>query len=291
MFGYVKPCKGQLRVCEYETYKAVYCGLCRQLGREYGPFSRLTLNYDFTFLALLHMSLSEDDRAFEPRRCMLNPLVKHPSLAQCPELEFSSGVAMMMFYFKALDNWNDGGFKTKLLALLCMPVSRHAYKKAAARYPKVAQILYDTISRQSELESEKCESVDLACEPTALALAGICGLLTEDAGQKRVLERFGYLLGRYIYLSDALDDLEEDERNHSYNAFLLRDKLTSPTGSELAEIRENAKGSLFLTIAELMKTYELLNLRRFKPILDNIIQLGLRDTIERILMPKETERR
>ena len=32
MFGYVKPCSAQLRVCEYETYKAVYCGLCKQLG-------------------------------------------------------------------------------------------------------------------------------------------------------------------------------------------------------------------------------------------------------------------
>lgn len=291
MFGYVKPCKPQMKVCEYETYKAVYCGLCKQLGHQYGPFSRLTLSYDFTFLALLDISLSGGKADFSAKRCMLNPLKKSPCCEPCEQLDFASGVAMMMFYFKALDNYKDGSLGTRTLALICMPFARHAYKKAAERYPDVAQILYETISRQSAIEEELCDSVDRACEPTALALSGICGLLSRDHSQQRVLERFGYLLGRYVYLSDALDDLEEDLQNHSYNAFLLREKIVSPDPVQLAAVRENAKGSLYLTIGELIKTYELLDLHDYKPILDNIIQLGLHDTVERILLPKETERR
>ena len=291
MFGYVQPSKGQLRVCEYEVYKAVYCGLCKQLGREYGPFSRLTLSYDFTFLAMLGMSLRPEPQALEPRRCLLNPLRKTPMCVPGEDLSFSCGTAMMMFYFKALDNYNDGDFRQKLLSLLCTPFARHAYKKAAERYPDVARVLYETISRQSELEEERCDSVDRACEPTALALSGICGLLSREPQERRVLERTGYLLGRYVYLADALDDLEEDLKNHSYNAFLLREKITSPDPERLREVRENAKGSLFLTIGELIKTYELLELQHYKPILDNIIHLGLRDTVERILLPKETEHR
>ena len=53
MFGYIKPSKGQLRICEYEAYQAVYCGMCHVLQREYGTVSRLFLNYDFVFLAML----------------------------------------------------------------------------------------------------------------------------------------------------------------------------------------------------------------------------------------------
>ena len=98
MFGYIKPFKGMLRVCEYETYKAVYCGLCKQLGREYGPFARLTLSYDFTFLALLDLSLSGEHLAFAPGRCMLNPLRKIPCCPSCGQRDFSSGVAMIMLY-------------------------------------------------------------------------------------------------------------------------------------------------------------------------------------------------
>ena len=290
MFGYIKPCKPQMRVCEYETYKAVYCGLCKQLGRKYGPFSRLTLSYDFTFLALLGLALKHENTAqFCPGRCLLNPIRRLPYLNDGPELNFSSGVAMMLFYYKALDNFNDGGFRDKALAALSMPFARFAYRKAAEQYPAAAQIIYEAISKQSLIEEERCDSVDEACEPTALVLSGICGLLSDDKSQKRILERFGYLLGRYVYLADALDDLEEDARQNSYNAFLLREHLTSPDAKQLAEIRENAKGSLFLTIGELIKTYELLELHTYQPILDNIIHLGLRDTVERIMMPKETE--
>ncbi len=292
MFGYVKPLKPQMRVCEYETYKAVYCGLCKQLGRTYGPFSRLTLSYDFAFLALLQMSLQEQPQAFSLRRCMLNPLKKAPCCEENESLKFAGGAAMLTLYFKLLDNYNDGGFGQRLVSLLCKPFVWFAYRKAADIYPETASILYETISRQSLIESERCDSVDQASEPTALALSGLCGQLSEDPSCKRVLLRFGYLLGRYVYLADALDDLEEDVRQGSYNAFLLREHLDgTPSDEQLAVIRENAKGSLFLTIAELEKTYDLLDLQHYKPILDNIVYLGLRDTVERILLPKETKRR
>ena len=48
MFGYVKTCTPQLRLCEWEAYRGIYCGLCRTLGRRFGPLARLTLSYDFT---------------------------------------------------------------------------------------------------------------------------------------------------------------------------------------------------------------------------------------------------
>ena len=35
MFGYVKPFKPHMRICEFETYNAVYCGLCKKLGKKY----------------------------------------------------------------------------------------------------------------------------------------------------------------------------------------------------------------------------------------------------------------
>ena len=53
MFGYVKVCKPELRVREYEEYKAVYCTLCKTLGKEYGVLSRVLLRYDATFYVLL----------------------------------------------------------------------------------------------------------------------------------------------------------------------------------------------------------------------------------------------
>ena len=72
---------------------------------------------------------------------------------------------------------------------------------------------------------------------------------------------------------------------------MLREHLDAPEPQRLADVRENAKGSLFLTIGEIIKAYELLELGEYKPILDNVIYLGLRETVERILLPKENEHR
>lgn len=289
MFGYIKPCKPQLRVCEYETYRAVYCGLCKQLGRQYGPFSRLTLSFDFTFLALLKMALTPSAVEFHPARCMLNPFKKHPCCGESESLSFSAGTAMILGYYKVLDNYQDGDLKKRTISVLCMPFAKHAYKGAADQYPQIAQIAYETISQQSAVEQALCDSIDLACEPTAQALSGICALL--DDRQQRVLGRFGYLLGRYIYMADALDDLEEDLKQHSYNPFLLREGITADSTSPelLFQVRERAKGSLYLTMSELAKAYSLLELHSFTPILDNIVHLGLHDAVERILLPKETK--
>ena len=76
MFGYVTPFKPELKIREFEVYKAVYCGLCRELGKRFGPAARLTLNYDFTFLALLAMSVREKPPLFEDFRCALHPTKK-----------------------------------------------------------------------------------------------------------------------------------------------------------------------------------------------------------------------
>ena len=64
MFGYIRIYKPQLRICEYETYRAVYCTLCRYLGRQMGVFSRLLLNYDYTFMAMLMIALSGEKPCF-----------------------------------------------------------------------------------------------------------------------------------------------------------------------------------------------------------------------------------
>ena len=65
MFGYIKTCTPQLRLCEWEAYRGIYCGLCRTLGRRFGPLARLTLSYDFTFYATLEMALEQGINYFD----------------------------------------------------------------------------------------------------------------------------------------------------------------------------------------------------------------------------------
>ena len=55
MFGYVKPDIRELKVKEYDAYRAIYCGICKSTGRSLGQAARLALTYDAVFLAAARM--------------------------------------------------------------------------------------------------------------------------------------------------------------------------------------------------------------------------------------------
>lgn len=280
MFGYIRVYKPDLKISEYETYKSIYCGLCQQLGREYTPLARMTLSFDFTFLAALNMALAEDKPVYTKRKCPANPL-KKCIMADLGEIQsHCCDCAVLMLWYKLEDDLKDHGTASRLRAAALYPAARLAYRKAAQRRPELDQLIGNSMRLQAETEAACTASVDLASEPTAQVLSGLFSTLSEDPVQKRVLERLGYLLGRYVYLCDALDDLEDDREKGNYNPFLA-DQSAGP------EQIETAIGTLYLTIAEAAKTFELLELKRFEPILANILYLGMKETVDSIVSKKE----
>lgn len=270
-----------MKMKEFDTFKAVYCGLCKQLGKVYGPFARFTLSYDFTFLALISLGMQEQCGGFKHQKCMVNPLKKKPCLMPCDDLTYSASAAMVMFYYKLKDNYEDGNFLDKCKSLLLMPFAASARKKARKLYSELDQIVGDTMKLQSEVEHSDSTKPDEAAQPTALALAKICENLSQDALDKRVLYRLGYLIGRYVYFIDALDDLEDDIRTGSYNIFYK--KFTSENIYDKEQIKEYAIGVINLTIAEIASTYELCSLNRYQTILNNIIYLGLHNSLHTVV--------
>lgn len=275
MFGYIKPFQPELKLNEYQAYKALYCGLCKQLSSAYGPFSRLTLSYDFVFLSMLALALSDDAPTFEKQGCFLNPLRKSPCCLPCPQQDYSAAIAMLLLYHKAQDSLQDSDSAARLAILPAWPLLKAAYNKASRLYPAPAQAMEQAMERQALLEKGRSGDIDLACEPTAQILAAVFAPLSEDEAQKRVLERLGYLLGRYVYLADALDDLEKDARTGAYNPLLLH-------GADMPERRAHATDALYLTIAEAGAAFELLEVKRFGSILQNILLLGLKNTVDLI---------
>lgn len=274
MFGYVTPFKPDLKIREYEAYKSVYCGLCREMGKRFGPFARLTLSYDFAFLAMFELAVKGRMPEFENCRCAVNPLKKKTCAKTCGELEFSSSIAMIMLHYKVLDNIQDSkGFK-KLWWTLIKPFSSPAYKKARKKYPKIEKDISEAMNRQYDLEKDGDCCVDEAADPTATALAAACKSI--DASRKDDLERFGYLLGRWVYLVDALDDIEKDRKTGNYNPFL------NGCGETPDDAKEYARGSINATAAELQLALEKLDIKVFRSIIYNVIYLGLADTLNKV---------
>ena len=272
MFGYIKVSKGELKIKEYELYRGVYCSLCKVLGKNYGLISRFTLNYDFTFLTLLNMSLKDGCDKFSKKSCPFNPLKKCNFCQKTDDFQMPAAAAMIMTYYKLLDNIADEKGIKKLAYLSLKPFLKSANKKAAAKYPQVEKIVADYIAQQTALEKEGCDQIDRAADPTAKALSQILMLCSEDEMQKRVLDRLGYCLGRYIYLLDAFCDLEEDIKKDNYN--VLKSKSAE-------EITPYIKSQIYFCINEAARAFELLDIKKYKTVLGNIIYLGLEDTAKK----------
>lgn len=276
MFGYIRIAKPELKVKEYEMYKAVYCSLCRSLGKYYGFLSRFTLSYDFTFLALLNMSLREGCDPIERKRCVCNPLKKCNYCKNTDALLMPSAAAMIMLYYKLKDNISDEKGIKKLGYFLLMPLFSGAHRKAAKLYPQVEKIVSAFISEQSALERDRCSELDRAADPTSKALAELLKLCSNDSVQQRVLERMGYCIGRYIYIIDAACDLSEDIKKGSYN--VLKYGLE---GDPDEYAKKRAVPQLYFCSNEAGKAFELLNIKKYKTILGNIIYYGLEDTFKK----------
>lgn len=270
MFGYIRAEKPELKIKEYEIYKAIYCSLCKKLGKSYGLISRFTLSYDFTFLALLNISLKDGCVNIEQKRCAFNPLKKCNYCKSEDDLEMPAAAAMIMTYYKLLDNIQDEKGIKKIGFWCLKPIFKSANKKAAKKYPQIEKFVADYIDRQTNLEKANCDMVDKAADPTAKVLSQILMLCSENTAQKRVLERLGYCLGRYIYLMDAFCDLEDDKKSGSYN--VLKNKT---------DVKPYIEGQLYFCINESAKAFELLDIKKFKTILGNIIYLGIEGTFKK----------
>lgn len=284
MFGYVKVCKPELRVREYEEYKAVYCTLCKILGKEYGQFSRVLLNYDATFYVLLRECATGGEMpCYKKGRCRFNPLKKCGYCENPSEIyREAAALTVLMSYQKVLDNLADGKGLKKIAAHLCKPFLRGKYKKAKAKYPFFAAQIENAMQKQAALESEHCASVDRAAEPSAKALEMIFAHGIAAENNRRVVSRVAYCVGRWVYLLDAYDDMREDLKYGAYNPFLEKFGITDATALSAKELHEQILRSVYMTVNEAAVSFALLSGTYHRGILENILQDGTQTATEAV---------
>lgn len=284
MFGYLRPLKPELKISEYQTYNAVYCGFCRALGAS-GKLLRLTLSYDFTFFSLLSLAVKEDFCGFETCRCPVKLFSKKACVKQNESLEYASDLAILMLYGKLKDNIcdRDGALLSRLALLYLSP----RYKKAAKRRSQENEALLNYLSAQAECEKQK-SGIDACAHPTAILLSSFFEKLSQDNEQKENLSRLGYVLGRWIYILDAADDLEKDYKKGSFNPLLTENNLSQ---KEIKRIKNEAELSLNIAISDACDTFLKLKLHHFGSIIENIIFLGLKNTQSAVLHAQSKKER
>ena len=287
MFGYVKVFKPTLRMGEYEIYKGIYCTLCKRLGKRYGVLSRFTLSYDMTFLALLQMALAEECGEFCPSRCSFNPTKRCLKAQNTAAIDRAADIGTILTYYKLKDTPADEGIGKKIAAWCALPFAAAARKKAKKRAPTIDAAVAAMMTAQAAVETANDGSIDRAAEPCALLLQTLAADTAADDSQRRVLERFGYCLGRWVYLMDAVDDLAKDLEKGRYNPYIGARQLKKGDQEGVKDTRAYALYTLNACLAECKAAYDLLDIRRFDGILRNILEEGMAHAEQRVIAGEE----
>ena len=280
MFGYIKPFIPELKVREYELYNAVYCGLCKSMGRTTSFYSRLSLSYDAVFLALVLSSLSDQPFETYKGRCGLNPFRKKLIAKDNGILKYSAAVSAQMTYYSVLDRAKDDRGVKKLAAKLLLPAAKRMYGRSFRVYAFDPAVPDGILEKIHGLEEDRSPSLDRLSELSGELLAYYfkCGApdgKTDAAGE------IGRCTGRYVYIADACDDREKDLKTGAYNPLRygegdMKLKLKSAFGA-MCISADKAAGELALEGSEGYAA----------DIADNILRLGMVDTAKKVTEPEK----
>lgn len=277
MFGYIRAYKPEMKFKDFDVYKGVYCSLCKSIGRNYGPLMRLSLSYDFTFFALIRLSVENNGCELSDSHCSFNPLKKCKDCGKNnAQIDYTADISVLLIYYKLIDNIKDSSFPKKILLYFLLPYMSLKRKKAGRRAEKADRIIKTQMERQFEKEKTSA-GIDEACDPTARMTSELLCLGLEENDS---LKRFGYFIGRWVYLIDAADDCSDDIKSGNFNP--LKPYFSADFGKQCRSMLE-------LTAGEAAANYEKLARNRFSAITDNILYYGTLAVMNKVLEGNKNE--
>ena len=269
MFGYIGTIESELKVREAASYKSWYCGLCKCMKAHYGPLSTLFLQYDCAFLALLFSG--ELGETVDAKRCH-DPHRKYR--LETPALRFAAAVNVLLAYYKCLDDWRDEKDLNKGAASLLL---KRAVKRAGRDYPELQARTEQFYRDQAAMETNDGR-LDAAADPTGKYLESLGDMLPFPEQEKLPLKWLLYNLGRWIYLMDAWDDREKDQKKGAFNPYLKANAT-----------KEDAAFGLYASLDEAHKAFDLLSPSRDRGLMENVLTLGCPERTRRVLEETDKE--
>lgn len=262
MFGYVRINKMDLTFREYEHYKAYYCGLCKYLKRNHTELSRMTINYDITFLIVLLSSIYQPSAQVFHEKCIVDPVKKKKHIIN-EITEYAASMNILLAYYKLEDDVNDeGDIKSRLVRR----AYRKSFKTAYDKYPQKADFIKTCLGELRSLEEDQSTSIDQTSNCFARLLEEIFDYKDDEYRDR--LRKVGFNIGKYIYIMDAYEDLDQDLEKGRYNPF-------SSYKDDREGLKVRVDKLIGMTLARLEEAILNLDIKVNKSIIDNIIYSGV----------------
>ena len=277
MFGYIRTDTPYLYIKDQTLYQALYCGVCKGIGKTCGHAARMGLSYDVTFLSALLHNLAGVDIRVETQHCLTH-CIRTKKMAVVDELSMQLGALnTALVYYKYTDDIQDGDKgRGKRLWFA------HGFKKMKRKYPEIEKIVRENLAKQEQIEKQRLDSIDRSADATANMLRAFSVYVLKEKSTEDT-EKLFYAIGKWIYLIDALDDYDKDVKKGAYNPFVQYYRAPSKQTlmrSEQGKEVQYVFNALFFDIREgLSKVKFHFN----RDLTDNILLRGLPKTTGEIM--------
>ena len=261
MFGYVVMNKPEIKFKDFDMYRSFYCGLCRELKERYGLSGQITLTYDMTFVILLLSGLYEPPTKKGSTRCIVHPVRRQP-VRKNAITKYAADMNIFLTYYKCKDDWND---ERSIPGLVFGKLLEGKEKKSEKIWSKKVQTIVSCLDELSVLEKENATDIDRVSGCFGRIMAEIFAY-REDVWEP-TLRRMGFYFGKFIYLLDAYDDVEEDVKKGNYNP-VSKDYI-------IQGFDDRVKNMLMMMMAETCREFEKLPIIKYTDILRNILYSGV----------------
>ncbi|MGL5755278.1 MAG: DUF5685 family protein [Paraclostridium sp.] len=262
MFGYVRINKMDLTFREFDTYKGYYCGLCKYLKQNHGEISRLSLNYDITFLILLLTSVYRPKSTITQEVCIANPVKKKARIVN-EITEYAASMNVLLTYYKLEDNLNDDkGIKD----ILAYNIYKGKLNKAYEKYPQKADYIKEQLENLQEFETKKSTNIDEVSNTFGNLMGEIFAYKNDE--YEYDLRRIGFNIGKYIYTLDAYEDLDKDIKKGRYNPFV-------EYADRKDELSKRVDKLISISLGYLTQSIDKLHIKTNVNIIENIVYSGV----------------
>lgn len=281
MFGYVTPCIMELKVKDYEKFKAYYCGLCKSIKNNIGNIPRCAINYDMTFLGILLYSLNDEEAIYRKETCILHPVKKRLVVQDNKALSYASFCNIALTSYKLLDNVNDDkSIKSKLYYLFL----NNYLKKFPDEMKESMLVIESKLSEIYNIEkSIKTSSLDELSHPFGELTAFLLSNYEKDGQYVKELSTLGYNLGKWIYIIDAYDDLKEDMEKGKFNALCkIYNKDNLNFDDFYSSISDRMEFILTNCGRQCLDSLNKLPLIKNQELLENILHFGIIEKMDNI---------
>ena len=261
MLGVMTVRKDELKFREFDRYRGFYCGLCRAIGKRCGKACRMALSFEMTFLSMLLTSLYEPETKGEMRRCAFHPIEKRLMLGN-EAIDYCADLSALISYYDLRDGWEDEKRVDKLAESALL---KTAARRAGEALPRQREAVERYVEKLHEVEQKNDMNLDAAANLSG-ELLGELYVWKKDV-YERDLRELGFYLGKFIYLCDSFEDVEQDIKKNNYNPLAGRFKRP--------EFEEESRMMLEDMMARACRAFECLPLIEDAPIMRNILYSGI----------------